>query len=183
MIKEIGTKEWADFENERRIFQQLRPLQGRCIPRFFGRAVCHDGAPALVFEYVQGIPLHELPLEQLLNPQASDEAVQNGEVDLIHPRLEEELQDLYSQLTKHGILHGDPELHNFLWTENGVVAVDFEFASKLRDDDMGITHDLELELNSIFDDIRKIIYRERPEWRKSVWERAYARSRNAVPES
>lgn len=128
---------------------RLEPLQGRCIPRFFGEATSDNRTPSIVLEYVEGIPLHQLPLEELASRpllEALDrgESLQDFDLDAIpKPDLLAAIQHTYHQLTKNGVVHGDPELHNFIRVDGcGVVAVDFEFAHLLPHD---VTNQHELE--------------------------------------
>lgn len=67
----------------------------------------------------------------------------------------------YDQLTAQHIVHGDPELHNFIWTGQEIVALDFEFAELLRPDSV-ITN--EHELNTVIDEISAVILMANPEW-------------------
>lgn len=75
--------------------------------------------PAILLENVEGVSLHSLPAEELGNP-----------------RLFKELQDMYSLLTENGVVHGDPQLHNFLRVERGIIAIDFELSHPVYPDDI-----------------------------------------------
>jgi thiamine kinase-like enzyme len=63
---------------------------------------------------VGGVSLHNLSAEELRNP-----------------RLLEDLQDMYKLLTDNGVVHGDPQFHNFLRVGEKIVAIDFESSCPL----------------------------------------------------
>ncbi|KAI0388247.1 hypothetical protein F5Y17DRAFT_251299 [Xylariaceae sp. FL0594] len=54
--------------------------------------------------------------------------------DIPHPDLLSKLRHMYDQFTQNGVVHGDPELHNFIHTEQGVVAIDLEYSHLLPHD-------------------------------------------------
>lgn len=49
---------------------------------------------------------------------------------------------MYRLLTEEGILHRDPNLHNFLRVNGRTVAIDFEFSKRLPND---VTNEQEFE--------------------------------------
>ncbi|KAI0513319.1 hypothetical protein F5B22DRAFT_612077, partial [Xylaria bambusicola] len=59
---------------------------------------------------------------------------------------------MYHQFTQHGIMHGNPKLHNFIRTEHGVMAINLEFSHLLPND---ITN--KHELASLIDEIGAVI--------------------------
>lgn len=59
---------------------------------------------------------------------------------------------MYGPLTQHGIVHGDPELHNFIWTSLGVKVVGFELSNILPYD---VTN--EYELRTILDGLAMLV--------------------------
>ncbi|KAK4220410.1 hypothetical protein QBC38DRAFT_494452 [Podospora fimiseda] len=137
ILKERNPNKADNYENEVDTYLHLQTLQGRCIPRLFGEVAIHNHSdrrcqiskrpiPAILLEHVRGVPIHSLPAKELGNPQ-----------------LVEKLQAVYDLLTKEGVLHGDPELHNFLYVDSKIVAIDFEFSSPISDG--GITNYEELE--------------------------------------
>jgi tRNA A-37 threonylcarbamoyl transferase component Bud32 len=155
-------------EHEIRIYQQLSSLQGRCIPRLYGEAFSDDGVPALVLQHIQGIPLNELNLEQLISPRAL-EALQKGYwshqlplEELPNPGLLSALRKTYYELTANGIVHGDPKLDNFILVGEEVVAIDFERSSFLP----GNTTNEE-DLLVIMDEIEEVIEAKAPKVRTS----------------
>lgn len=122
ILKERNPQKADDYENEIDTYRHLQSLQGTLIPRMFGEVVSYPHVqtryrmskrpiPAILLEYVEGVPLHSLPPEELKDP-----------------RLFEQLRDMYSLLTENGVVHGDPHLHNFLRVEQRVMAIDFEFS-------------------------------------------------------
>lgn len=126
ILKERNPQRADSYENEIDTYHRLQSLQGTHIPRFFGEvAVIYPPAemryqisqrptPAILLENVKGVPLQDLSIEELEDR-----------------RLHEELRCVYDKLTEHGVLHGDPRLHNFLRHDGGVVAIDFEFSCLL----------------------------------------------------
>ncbi|KAL2179613.1 uncharacterized protein P884DRAFT_268013 [Thermothelomyces heterothallicus CBS 202.75] len=135
-LKERNPQKADSYENEIATYKHLRHLQGHCIPRMFGEVASYDHEqtkyqiskrpiPSILLEKVEGESLHNLPAEELGNP-----------------RLLEELQDMYNLLTENGVVHGDPQLHNFLRVGEKIVAIDFEFSRPLPSD---ITNEYELE--------------------------------------
>lgn len=123
ILKERTEGKEEQFAHEMHIIQLLRPLQGQCIPRCFGIAIIDDDNPAIVLERIDGQSLDQLPLEQLVNPVLLPELATNAE-ELNHPHLLQSLRTMYGRLTQYGIVHGDPGLHNFIWSRNGVQAID-----------------------------------------------------------
>ncbi|KAK4182609.1 hypothetical protein QBC35DRAFT_444889 [Podospora australis] len=121
ILKERNTQKADEFDNEIETYKRLQSLQGYCIPVMFGEAascktshvhISNRPAPAILLQNVQGVPLHELPVEQLEDPS-----------------LLKELESAYTSFTENGIVHGDPELHNFLRDTNGrVFAIDLELS-------------------------------------------------------
>jgi len=81
--------------------------------------------PAILLQNITGVPLHRLTFEELASP-----------------RLLEELRATYNLLTKEGVVHGDPRLHNFLRVDQRIIAIDFELSCPLPSD---ITNEDELE--------------------------------------
>lgn len=154
------------LEHEIRMFEQLRSLQGRCIPWCFGCGQSinkQQVKPALVLQYIPGPSLLQVPAEQLLNPCiASSKLCNLAPEDFIHPDLLRELRHTYDELTAKNIVHGDPELHNFIWTGQEIVAIDFEFAEYLRSDSQNqVTNEHEFE--SMVDAINARIFMAHPE--------------------
>lgn len=115
VLKEENPGKTDRYKNEVRIYKRLEQLQGRYIPRFLGEATSDSGTPAIILQYVEGTPLDQLSPEDLRN-----EAVLKG------------LEHTYDQLTEHGVVHNDPELHNFIRTDGGVLVIDFDFAKIVK---------------------------------------------------
>ena len=110
-------------------------LQGDAIPRMFGEAASYNHMlakyqinkrpiPALLLENLEGSSLYSLSAEEL------------GSSDPLPA-----LQDVYTALTQHGVVHGDPKLHNFFRVGDRVVAINLEMANPLPCD---ITNEDEL---------------------------------------
>ncbi|KAI0802129.1 hypothetical protein GGR55DRAFT_666975 [Xylaria sp. FL0064] len=137
ILKEPNPDRPADFQNELNMYKRLRHLQGVHIPRCFGTAVSDNSSPALLLSYVEGTPLHQLELEALVAPRILEAYQQRTKLphiwrkEIINVRLVSALQDMYGALTRSGVVHGDPQLHNFIWAKDHVVAVDLEFANLL----------------------------------------------------
>ncbi|KAK1773026.1 hypothetical protein QBC45DRAFT_428647 [Copromyces sp. CBS 386.78] len=156
ILKERNPAKADSYENEIAAYQDLQQLQGHCIPRLFGQAAIHDHRqtryqmsklpiPGILLEKVEGVPLHNFPAEEL------------GD------RLLEQLQETYRLLTEEGVVHGDPNLHNFIRVNNErTVAIDFEFSYPLPSD-IRNEHDFE----TLKDQIER--QKKAAEGRKSVY--------------
>ncbi|KAH7633188.1 hypothetical protein B0T09DRAFT_395457 [Sordaria sp. MPI-SDFR-AT-0083] len=73
--------------------------------------------PDILLEKVEGVLLRDLPAEELGDS------------------LLKQLEETYRVLTEKGVVHGDPNLHNFLRVNNErTVAIDFEFSYPLPSD-------------------------------------------------
>lgn len=130
ILKERNPQRADSYENEIDTYHRLQSLQGTHIPRFFGEVaviyppsemryqISQRPTPAILLENVKGVPLQDLSIEELEDR-----------------RLHEELRCVYDKLTEHGVLHGDPRLHNFLRHHERVVAIDFEFSYPLSNSD------------------------------------------------
>ncbi|KAK4677686.1 hypothetical protein QC764_0047390 [Podospora pseudoanserina] len=135
ILKERNPSKADNYENEIDTYLHLQPLQGNHIPFLFGEVavsyakrryqISQRPTPAILLEYIKGVSLSNLPTEELESPH-----------------LLEELKDMYNLLTKNGVVHGDPRLHNFLRVNNRIVPIDFEFSYPLPND---ITNEDELE--------------------------------------
>ena len=129
ILKERNPQNADGYENEIDTYRQLRSLQGVHIPRLFGEVavsyphtqmryqISKRPTPAILLENIEGVSLESLPTEELGNPCVL-----------------KELQAMYDLLTKEGVVHGDPRLHNFLRVGKRVVAIDFEFSYPLPSD-------------------------------------------------
>lgn len=151
IIKEQVRGKEEQFDHELQILELLHPLQGRYIPQCFGTAISDDNSPAIVLEHIDGQTFDQLSLEQLVNPALPPSAQVSNE-ELIHPQLLLSLRTMYGLLTQHGVVHGDPELHNFIWTKTGIKAVDFGLSSLLPCD---VTN--EHELRTILDRLALVV--------------------------
>jgi RIO-like serine/threonine protein kinase len=106
--------DWDDeFETEKRIYHHLKPLQGTFIPQFYGEGI-YDGSPAFVLSEIYGERLFDIDFE--IRPEADD------------PILEAKLEEAFKALTKYGVIHKDPEMHNIFEVEDRVMIIDFEQA-------------------------------------------------------
>ncbi|KAK3312473.1 hypothetical protein B0H66DRAFT_585116 [Apodospora peruviana] len=126
VMKERNPAKADSYENE-----------GTYIPRLFGEVAVNNPCtqrrhqistrptPAILLEKVEGVSLHSLSTQELKSPF-----------------LLNELQGMYNLLTKNGVVHGDPRLHNFLRIDKRIVAIDFEFSYPLPSD---VTNKDELE--------------------------------------
>ncbi|KAI0967947.1 hypothetical protein F4678DRAFT_444072 [Xylaria arbuscula] len=123
-----------DFHNEVSMYKRLQCLQGSYVPRYFGSATSESTTPALLLSYVVGTPLNQLDLDVLVNPSVLQAYRQHTTLstvssdDIPNPRLACALKEMFDELSKCGVVHGDDQLHNFLWANDRVVAIDFEFA-------------------------------------------------------
>lgn len=130
------------YSHEQATYRQLKAQQGINIPRLYGEATVLDGAeefPALLLEFIDGTPAHRLPLEDLAS-EATLQALRDGRrpldrlghLDILYLELAIALQNLLGEFEKADVVHGDPNLDNFiLCSRNGffsVTAVDLESA-------------------------------------------------------
>lgn len=95
------------------MYHHLKPIQGIFIPRFYGEAI-YDGSPAFVLSEICGRRLYDIDFDT--RPEADDYI------------LEAKLEEAFKALTKYGVIHGDPELHNVFEVEDRVMIIDFEQA-------------------------------------------------------
>ncbi|RSL50051.1 hypothetical protein CEP51_015396 [Fusarium floridanum] len=110
--------DWLDeFDNEKRIYERLKNLQGRMIPRLYGEAR-FEGTRALVLAEVLGI----MPWEQELPP----------------PKLEEFkalVEVVFRELNVLGLGYEDISMGNFIIAEDRVVLVDLESVYEAEPED------------------------------------------------
>ncbi|KAI1300821.1 hypothetical protein F5Y03DRAFT_397007 [Xylaria venustula] len=138
ILKERNPKKPEWFRNEVDIYRRLRHIQGVYIPRCFGTAVSDEFDPALVLSYVEGTPLGDLELEELLSPRVLRAYRQRTKLPLLpneeipNPRLLSALQHMYDVLTQNGVVHNDPCLYNFLRVNESIVALDLESCNQLE---------------------------------------------------
>jgi hypothetical protein len=68
IIKKLKPTWDAEFDNEKRIYQKLPPLQGRVIPVLYGEGICADGTRALLLSDVGNTSLHAKEVKTLSKP-------------------------------------------------------------------------------------------------------------------
>ena len=103
-VQKVGWDE--EFENERRMYNRLKPLQGTVIPTLNGETVFY-GRPALVLSYIDGASLHK---------------ARHLEVS----EVEQMLKDAYQALAVHGVVQEDINLDNFIVVDGRIVILDME---------------------------------------------------------
>lgn len=110
-------KGWeGEFKNEKLAYERLKDLQGTVIPQFLGEDLFH-GVPALFISEIDGTTLNNLA-------RSND--------DVPEDILEARLQEAFGELSRHGAVHWDPKLDNFLfcynkdYSESKVMLVDLE---------------------------------------------------------
>ncbi|EEU37975.1 uncharacterized protein NECHADRAFT_84330 [Fusarium vanettenii 77-13-4] len=110
--------EWdEEFDNEVRMYDRLRSVQGHLIPICYGLAWC-DGKRALLLSEVNGV----LPFEQPLDsPLDADEFCRR-------------LRAAYGELGSFGLMYGDPKLDNYLLVDDRIVIVDLESAEEAEEE-------------------------------------------------
>ncbi|KAK4143563.1 uncharacterized protein C8A04DRAFT_28758 [Dichotomopilus funicola] len=106
-----------EFENEKRMYERLRPLQGSTIPICFGEVVFEDRR-ALILSDVGNLSLCDKPAWRRDQQQISDM-----------------LDDAFRALTRFGVEYGDLKLDNFHITSTPsgekIVIVDLESVEQL----------------------------------------------------
>ncbi|KAJ8064765.1 hypothetical protein OCU04_007076 [Sclerotinia nivalis] len=103
-----------EFETEKRMYRYLKPLQGAFIPYFYGEAF-YDGSPAFVLSEIRGERLYD----STARPENDDDFL-----DILEAKLEE----AFKGLTKYGVIHGDPTLHNIFEVDDRIMITDLEQA-------------------------------------------------------
>lgn len=102
--------EWDNkFNNEVRMYDQLRPVQGRLLPICYGLAWCDDKR-ALILSEVNGV----LPFKQPIDcPLDTAEFCR-------------QLEAAENELGTFGLMYGDPKLDNYLLVDDIIVILDLE---------------------------------------------------------
>lgn len=110
---------WEDeFQQEKRVYDRLRPLHGTLVPHYYGEAL-YDGLPVIMLSEIHGQTFWDLAQIRDIEPL---------------PELERKVQSAFRALHDHGVSHGDSTLTNILYTGSRVMLIDFEF-SALDDSD------------------------------------------------
>ena len=115
------------FKNESRAYFQLQKLQGQCVPEFYGTTTFHSESPN---KMPPGI-LTEVPgiLIQFVDGITLDELEPDSPMAITFPHIGEAAVNCIRHLARHGVLHGDIRLPNFIVRGDGRVFVfDFAFA-------------------------------------------------------
>jgi serine/threonine protein kinase len=130
---EKSVKEWivemkhhhetlSSFHTECRAYRQLRPIQGICIPKFYGMTLFdatselpHNvdiNVPGILIEFIDGVSLNDIDL--------------NAPISTRNPHLAEAAFVCLDELMKHGVSHNDVRLANIICNEAGRVwLIDF----------------------------------------------------------
>ena len=105
------------FKTEFRAYRQLEPLQGTCVPRFYGVTLFDDRAPlaagvdtdvlGILLEFIEGVTLEELDPESGL-------AINN-------PHIGQAAVNCFEKIIPFGVLHGDARLVNIVIKPDGRV--------------------------------------------------------------
>jgi RIO-like serine/threonine protein kinase len=98
------------YEREKAAYFKLRHLQGSLIPRYYGEVSC-GYMPAIIMSEEAGKELLEFSMTKVETKQ-----VLNA------------VKAAYEALAEAGVIHGDPELHNFLWDGKRLIVIDFNGA-------------------------------------------------------
>jgi tRNA A-37 threonylcarbamoyl transferase component Bud32 len=124
------------------VYRKLQSLQGDHIPLLYGEVMVDDGeqeVPALLLEHIYGTTLNRLSPEHLESIEArkiidggNDPNNELSAEQILNPRLVKALRNVFDELERKGVVHGDPRADNFIATRRKdgsykVVAVDFEF--------------------------------------------------------
>lgn len=111
-----------EFDNEKGIYRTLAPIQGIVVPLLYGEAKCLD-------DVSEGPPSRALILSNMGGTQL------NMVPGLNKAHVENMLTNCLRALTHLGVGHGDPKLDNLLLVEDHVVAIDFDSAYMLGNED------------------------------------------------
>ncbi|KID62548.1 Protein kinase-like domain protein, partial [Metarhizium hybridum] len=107
-----------NFENEVRAYSQLKPLQGRCTPRFIESVIDSSPespadlpveyfqVPGILLEYIYGFPLSELT-KRIPNQPFVWEKIVEGAIDVVR------------EVNRAGVVHHDCQPRNMLVAEKG----------------------------------------------------------------
>ena len=128
-----STKSW--FDTECKAYNTLRPLQGLCVPTFYGSTLfderaeysqdIHTDVSGILLEFINGINLEDF---DVTSPLA-----------LTRPQIGQATVNCYKRIISLGVLHGDVRLPNIIVRNDGrVFLLDFALAmirEKQSDDD------------------------------------------------
>lgn len=111
-----------EFDNEKKIYNLLRPLQGSVIPRFFGEVECpkteRTGSRALILADIGGVALCEEGA---------------GSLDVEH--LRDLLWQTIHPVSELKVEHDDVKLDNYHLVGNKIMMIDFDVAYIFKDDE------------------------------------------------
>lgn len=121
MVKKRKANWEEEFDNEKNIYKARAPLQETAVPEFYGEAKCVDGVKgassrALVLSNVDSIQLNQVPRLNTGN-------------------LKDMLSSCLAALARLKVGHGDPKLDNFLLVGGRVMAIDFDSAYMMNEED------------------------------------------------
>lgn len=137
-----------EFENEKKMYKELGPLQGRVVPIMYGEATC-QGKPAILLSDVGGYALND------------DDMPQVEEDDLRRM-----LKDAYKPLIELRIVQGDVKLGNCHFTGDRIIVLDLEQVERLEDvEDEYFEQDLKLYVKK--HTARYINHRAWEEWERN----------------
>jgi tRNA A-37 threonylcarbamoyl transferase component Bud32 len=111
------------FDMERAVYERLRPLQGRVVPRLLGQ-IEYDGGRALVLDDIGGVCLAD-PSGGMVMLEKGDERRRGEELGRL-------LGEALVELAAKGVSHDDTKLDNFHLVGDGdrdggrIMVVDFE---------------------------------------------------------
>jgi hypothetical protein len=98
------------YEREKKAYFKLRRLQGSFIAHYYGEVFCGD-IPAIIMSEEAGKELLEFSMTKMETEQVLTA-----------------IKAAYEAFAEAGVIHGDPELHNFLWDGKRLIVIDFNGA-------------------------------------------------------
>jgi hypothetical protein len=108
IIKKLKPTWDEEFDNEKRIYRKLKPLQGHAIPIFYGEGRC-DGTRAFLLSDVGGDSLYSPPAR-----------------DLSKPTIQGMLKPVLRAVLELGVEPADGNPRNYHLVGDSVVVLDFE---------------------------------------------------------
>jgi len=110
VLKQRRPENSQGYEREKEVYFALRHIQGSFIPYYYAE-VSYSHMPAIIMSKAAGTALQEFTMTK----------EETGRVLV-------QIKAAYNLFAEAGVVHADPELHNFLWDGERIVVIDFDGA-------------------------------------------------------